>query len=970
MLRSDSELVGAMFSSTPEAFWPTISDSTFYRSICLRVLILFCDVLGVLFSSATPWALQQLFIMVSVASLANAAQHHLISEYIEKLKNDCDGWKNCIKRIISGCDPEEHFMLLQVIETYLTTRYVDSDQDQDMIRRWMWDWLHHLSSPKNPPSYLVNKMAQLFALVFAADFPKRWPNFMEEVFFQQMASSPEITVFFLRTLIAIDCEVVDREIRRTKQVMERNMRIKDAMRDNCNCNLALIWTQILAESNDLRTRELCLDVIACYIDWIDLELVVNNTTTPFIINCLENEHTCESAVSAINAIVTKGMDAEKKLLLISSLCTVLHENGSFSLKVVVSNFTKVADIEKCIRCEILLQGQADIALLCLSNEDVDASETVIDFLRRYVCILKNQEREKRHDFTSRMICIAMDRYKAADNVDLSNTDGEVMVEFTTYRKQLRNILSAVGNFEPEAILMKLEPSVRNICENWKECDANVIEATLALVYDLADFIHILQSTVTHYGSPYINTLFFEIACHYERVLQSCVIPLPVILVGISNLDVEHEAFLDTRGIRQTSLQPRSRVIYLFCRFVKAHKVSLSSQTENILTQLESFFTETSEEDYKLSKEDQMYLYESASVLIIHSNLPVERKQECMKVLGLSLVQKFTGITNRLLRTEDMEEVQQLHQRYADVIGYSARTTKAFTNNYTMQCCQCTTIFTELLEVFLDKVTPNNMEGLDALRQYLHRMVTCLDGEILVMLPTICDKYLDVGLDLKVMHDFLILLQQIFGKFKKRVLDTGLNISALFDILWAAQRAPVDLSNESRIRDMIYYNRAFLQTILNILTHDLIVMLTECGSEFIHKIADSLVSFMSSNDVPTQRITFQIINKLFQKFSDDGSTIFIEFMWEKAVYGALQIPLNVYHDLTDAQCVLLQHEIYVCLQTLRSCSLERFDQCLQLFLPADVAQNFSECISSFKGKQLERALDAQYAELRLMKVGVV
>lgn len=60
-----------------------------------------------------------------------------------------------------------------------------------------------------------------------------------------------------------------------------------------------------------------------------------------------------------------------------------------------------------------------------------------------------------------------------------------------------------------------------------------------------------------------------------------------------------------------------------------------------------------------------------------------------------------------------------------------------------------------------------MEGLDALRQYLHRMVTCLDGEILVMLPAICDKYLDVGLDLKVMHDFLILLQQIFGKFKVR-----------------------------------------------------------------------------------------------------------------------------------------------------------------------------------------------------------
>ncbi|VBB26605.1 unnamed protein product [Acanthocheilonema viteae] len=794
-----------------------------------------------------------------------------------------------------------------------------------------------------------------------------------------MASSPEITIFFLRTLIAIDYEVVDREIRRTKQ----------------------------AESNDLKTRGLCLDVIACYIDWIDLELVVNNTTTPFIINCLKNEYTCESAVSAISAMVTKGMDAEKKLLLTASLCTVLHENGSFDMKendiddvlrtgALISSlgcalidchtcFKKVGNMEKSVQCEVLLQEQADIALLCFSNENMDASETVIEFLRRYVCVLKTQEFEKRHNFTSRMICIAMDRYRASSDVDLSNTDGEVVAEFMAYRRQLRNILSAVGNFEPESILMKLEPSVRNVCENWRQCHMNVIEATLALVYDLADFIHtnfgsnssliserarklaiqILQSTINHCGLPYINTLFFEIACRYEKILQNNTGSLLMIL----------EAFLDTHGLRQTSLQSRSRIIYLFCRFVKAHKFFLGNQAENILAQLESFFTVTSEEDYQLSKEDQMYLYESTSVLIIHSNLPVERKQECIKVLGFSLLQKFSRITERLSRTKNVDEIQQLHQRCADIIGYSARITKAFTNNYTMQCCQCTVIFNELMKVrsssaclvFLDKITPDNVEGLDALRQYLHRMVTCLDGEILAMLPAICNKYLDVGPNLKVVHDFLILLQQIFGKFKKRLLEIGLNIPALFDILWSAQRIAFDTSNESCVRDMIYYNRAFLQTILSILTHDLIVMLTDCGTEFLHKVANSLVSFMSLNDVPTQRTTFQIINKLFLKLSNDGSAAtFIEFLWEKAVYGALQTPLSGYHDLTDAQCVLLQHEIYVCLQTLRSYSLERFDQYLQLFLPADFARNFCQCISSYKGKQLEKALDMQYAQLKLMK----
>lgn len=160
-------------------------------------------------------------------------------------------------------------------------------------------------------------------------------------------------------------------------------------------------------------------------------------------------------------------------------------------------------------------------------------------------------------------------------------------------------------------------------------------------------------------------------------------------------------------------------------------------------------------------------------------------------------------------------------------------------------------------------------------------------------------------------------------FQKRVLETGLNIPTLFDILWTAQEKSCDTSSGSSARDMICYNRAFLQTILSILTHDLIVILTDCGkryraaafwmhikadlfyiyissliienltvykfkgTDFLRKLADAIVSSMSLNDVPAQRITFQIINKLFQKFSNEP-TAFIESLWEKAVYGAIQV----------------------------------------------------------------------------------
>lgn len=59
------------------------------------------------------------------------------------------------------------------------------------------------------------------------------------------------------------------------------------------------------------------------------------------------------------------------------------------------------------------------------------------------------------------------------------------------------------------------------------------------------------------------------------------------------------------------------------------------------------------------------------MLIVNSPLPAERKQEFMKVLGLSLLQKFIRISERLSQTQNAEEAQQLHQRYADIIIYSA-----------------------------------------------------------------------------------------------------------------------------------------------------------------------------------------------------------------------------------------------------------------------------------------------------------
>lgn len=66
-------------------------------------------------------------------------------------------------------------------------------------------------------SFVRNKAAQLFSLMFINDYPHRWPTFFTDLL--QMLQVGEGAIdMYLRVLLAIDTEVVDREIIHTQEV--------------------------------------------------------------------------------------------------------------------------------------------------------------------------------------------------------------------------------------------------------------------------------------------------------------------------------------------------------------------------------------------------------------------------------------------------------------------------------------------------------------------------------------------------------------------------------------------------------------------------------------------------------------------------------------------------------------------------------------------------------------------------------
>lgn len=146
--------------------------------------------------------------------------------------------------------------------------------------------------------FIRNKAAQVFALTFVMEFLTLWPKFFFDVLLL-VGLNPNGVDIYLRTLMAIDAEVVDRdvlhspEVRRegaepvekallltggSSQETRRNTLIKDSMREQCIPHLVESWFQILQtyqQSHPELTCQ-CLEVVGAYVSWIDLSLIAND----------------------------------------------------------------------------------------------------------------------------------------------------------------------------------------------------------------------------------------------------------------------------------------------------------------------------------------------------------------------------------------------------------------------------------------------------------------------------------------------------------------------------------------------------------------------------------------------------------------------------------------------------------------------------------------------------------------------
>jgi exportin-T len=218
------------------------------------------------------------------------------------------------------------------------------------------------------PVFIQNKLAQCVAHAVASEGPaNRWPNFFENLIHvlvtqslsssspssnnnnnnnnnniegdknsqqqQQQSNTNSDNVkeednktrvqFFLRILDCLDADVINSTdaLRKGHEFVKRSGRVKDYMRER-NISMLLFDTFLTVAnsfSRDCKILAQILHVASKYVDWVDVNIIASDGFMSFVSACSghSNEELRAASCQYLTSLVDKGMDAEKKFLLIT-----------------------------------------------------------------------------------------------------------------------------------------------------------------------------------------------------------------------------------------------------------------------------------------------------------------------------------------------------------------------------------------------------------------------------------------------------------------------------------------------------------------------------------------------------------------------------------------------------------------------------------------------------------------------------
>ncbi|KAH9494515.1 hypothetical protein Btru_042329 [Bulinus truncatus] len=885
------------------------------------------------------------------------------AHFVEQLKQSCDGWKICAQGFTCGSyHQNDHvkFFCLQVCEHFAKTGYqIASPESVETMKSFLLTCLEMESNAATQSKpFIRNKLAQLISLVFVTDFQHRWPQFFSDIL-STLSRGPLAVDMYLRILMAIDAEVVDRDIAHTAEEAQRNSLIKDSMRERCVDALADSWFQIMTsyETTQPDIVCMCLEVTGRFVSWMDIGFFANDRMVELLLKFLKTEKLRESACECVHEVISKGMEPVAKTSLIESFMTVLDSAGLFKTEAreddsdflcklsklingvglgLIASWQKLSKNGMCKNSEVTmraLEAKIPYMLRYLGDDDDDVSGCVIDFATEYIAMVKSLPSmsliQKKHIEGLLFTIIKKMKYDNTYNFD---KEGEEEAEFQEYRKQVRVIFNNIASLDSQMILVHVHELVSQTLPRWETLDFRDIEIAITLLYSLGEALPashgqhfsgnpekasalqgmmriLVTSQVSRKRHIAVLLQFFETVVRYDRFFVCETQHIPQVLM----------AFLDERGLRHESVKVRSRVAYLFLRFVKSTKTHLTPYLEDVLKQMQDLLQVNSPDNglmHSLSDSDQLFIYETASTLIVSSSVEPEKKQALMKQLLLHIATKFNLMLAKLTEERDEKRQQEYAECIHNAIALASRASKGFSGQQTMKQCGCVSAFTELLSIFLAALEVTNQRASlqQGVRQYLHRMVVCLEEEIMPFLPEAMERLLKQP-DARELYDFLPLINQIIMKFKANITPFLSQVfMPLVVTIYQVLSAPVDINDHCSAEEKKLLQRGYFLLLATIVCNCIDVFKAQDMQNLNQVLMSLILGAVDLPDPQSQKCCFSTLRKLIELWGGkDAFPGFPEFIYKEIVPACFMAPLKPTFDLADGQTTLVLGESALCMQ---------------------------------------------------------
>ncbi|CAD6190747.1 unnamed protein product [Caenorhabditis auriculariae] len=626
--------------------------------------------------------------------------------------------------------------------------------------------------------------------------------------------------------------------------------------------------------------------------------------------------------------------------------------------------------QKRVLAELAALTEPELAVL--NNSNPELSELSIDVLKAYLSFLIRNGSEN-EQLSRRVIELAFSKYIMGEGMNIDG-DGEDETEFVEYRKDLRSLLNVIGTKRPELVLLALEPwTAKATASGGAQIPINQIEALLQIVFSLHEIIPsnllqspregvseracrlplaILENLVLDGRSTTVHVVYFELACRYERLLAQNPQPAVPLIAA---------AFLDERGIAIPAVNVRTRIVYLFCRFVKAHKVVLSPLVSEVVKRLAPLLAVApeSENSSALSSDDQAYIFEATATLIVFGELDVELKSQYFGELASTLAIKFEAAVTELsvARSQSAKEEElKILQFMSNIIAYCSRMSKAFNNVQSMKSCNCVDVYLKLLKLFLSNLNAANVFILESVRQFAHRLVVCLEAELLPYLREIFEKLAEASTDLDTMNHLMIFCHQTVAKYKKDILTSGVDIGNV--LVTAARFSMQEQENivpakDDSQRALVYVQRSFVQLLHAVIVNDCWPALQNSNG-LLDGLLETTMRLAMSGDQTSQKLALATLARATQKSP----------AWsQRTLRVALEVPALPHITPSDAGSTLVVHEACATLLTLFGSDPTGFSQAVRELLPSPFSDQLINALSTLKGKNLDKEVMNMYVQLK-------